>query len=71
MTHLESRLIVDPTIDAREHTGIYPQGFTPPLQRERQCSRDTQANLAPQFGRAIAGPPLQPLLGGSSQLVSG
>ena len=50
------QLIVDPTIDAWEHTGIYPQGFTPPQMREAGRPEGTQESLAPHFGR----PSLEP-----------
>ena len=47
----DSQLIVDPTIDAWEHTGIYPQGYTPPQNQAPQLSETTQVSPAPQFGR--------------------
>ena len=31
------QLVVDPTIDAWEHTGIYPQGYTLPRNRLQLC----------------------------------
>ena len=52
----DGQLIVDPTIDAWEHTGIYPQGYTPPQIQTPHRSEDTQASMAPQFGRPSVNP---------------
>ena len=47
----EGQLVFDPTIDAWEHTGIYPQGYTA-VSAGTGCSpTDPSASAVPQFGR--------------------
>ena len=46
----EGQLVIDPTIDAWEHSGIYPQGHNPPRTREGGHPGNAQSLLMPQFG---------------------
>ena len=46
----DGQLVIDPTIDAWEHTGIYPQGYNPPSTREFGRSEDARSSSVPRFG---------------------
>ena len=48
----EGRLVFDPTIDAWEHTGFYPQGYNPPQIRDASHLAGTVAPPVPQFGNS-------------------
>ena len=47
--------VIDPTIDAWEHTGIYPQGFQPAAQSNSGTIDNLQLRPTPQFGM-VPGP---------------
>ena len=51
----EGGLVIDPTIDAWEHTGIYPQGFQPAAQSDSGTIDNLQLRPTPQFGM-VPGP---------------
>ena len=51
----EGGLVIDPTIDAWEHTGIYPQGFQPAAQSNSGTIDNLQLRPTPQFGM-VPGP---------------
>ena len=51
----EGGLVIDPTIDAWEHTGIYPQGFQPAAQSNSGTIANLQLRPTPQFGM-VPGP---------------
>ena len=51
----EGGLVIDPTIDAWEHTGIYPQGFQPAAQCNSGTIDNLQLRPTPQFGM-VPGP---------------
>ena len=48
----ERQLVIDPTIDAWEHSGIYPQGFTAVSTWEGGLPSDSPRSAVPQFGRS-------------------
>ena len=43
-------LVIDPTIDAWEHTGVYPQGFQPTAQGDSGSIDNLHIRPTPQFG---------------------
>ena len=48
-------LVIDPTIDAWEHTGTYPQGFQPAAQGDSGTIDNLHTRPTPQFG-IVPGP---------------
>ena len=52
----DARLVVDPTTDAWEHTGIYLQGYAPSFSKGCLAG-GLQANAIPHFGSASDVPP--------------
>ena len=49
-------LVIDPTIDAWEHTGVYPQGFQPTTQRGYGSIDNLHTRPTPQFGGQLRTP---------------
>ncbi len=49
----EGRLVVDPTIDAWEHTGVYPQGFASLIPGASTPPGRGHAGFFPQFGSPV------------------
>ena len=47
----DGQFVFDPTIDAWEHTGIYPQGYAAVSTGNVPSSAGPAASVAPQFGR--------------------
>ena len=45
MPKQDEQLVIDPTIDAWEHTGIYPQGYNPPPTREGGRAEDEHTRV--------------------------
>ncbi len=55
-------LVIDPTIDAWEHTGVYPQGFQPSPPTGCGYIENLHARPMPQFGGRTAAPVASGLL---------
>ena len=49
-------LVIDPTIDAWEHTGVYPQGFQPTTQGGYGSIDNLHIRPTPQFGGQLRTP---------------
>ena len=49
-------LVIDPTIDAWEHTGVYPQGFQPTTQGGHGSIDNLHIRPTPQFGGLLGTP---------------
>ena len=47
---VDGGLVIDPTIDAWEHTGVYPQGFQPSTPRGCGSIDNLHTRPIPQFG---------------------
>ena len=65
----EAWLVVDPTIDASNHTGFYPQGYNPP--QDKGSWSPCRHSLVPQFGNSSMGACALPASTASVALFAG